>query len=86
MNHHGKTQVIVPAGSEVTAEKRPPILCHLSTPHPRPPPPPPSPSQAVIRNHNLMPHCQTVSTFILRGRRNDLLVGLRLQLPHPTVS
>ena len=41
--------------------------------------------QAMIRNHNLMLHCQTVSTSILWGELNDLLVGLKLWLPHTSL-
>lgn len=58
-----------------------PILQSLSTTQAAPV----SAFQAMIRNHNLMLHCHTVSTLISWGELNDLFVGLRLWLPHRTL-
>lgn len=89
MNHHGRIRVIVPAGSKVRAESegtkwfvvnRPPFsaLSQPLSPHPS------ASSPAMIRNHNLMLHCHTVSTSILRGELNDPFVRPRLRgaTPH----
>ena len=76
------------AGSKVGAESegtnwfvvnRPPfsVLSQPLSPHPS------ASSPAMIRNHNLMLHCHTVSTSILQRELNDPFVQPRLRC-YPT--